>query len=435
MSTVMAVANHYCEILSGLALEIFTSLLSKAQVIKLGEREALTTKCQEESWTKEFLSQGLLFPTNEPDRFLIFESQKDTLDFLVANFKSIDLGDNFDARYLRRVLGSLECSSTMIGASPRFVKACQAMICAAKHDVGVLLLGETGVGKELFAENIHALSPRKDKPLVAVNCSAIPTELWESELFGHEKGSFTGAHATKHGKMELADGGTLFLDEIGDMSPAAQTKLLRVLDNKSFERVGGTRTIKVNVRIIAATNADLQKKMREGNFRKDLFYRLEVVTIVIPPLRDRKEDIPALTKFYLERLGERYGKSISGLAPEQLSFLTNYSWPGNVRELINMLTKALVVESGNRDNLISIPNFPHSGLSVPVPSKIVKKEEGEISLKQVAAKAAEAAEKEVVLRILEETDWNRKETARRLKVCYKVILNKLKKWGIDPPYK
>ena len=210
----------------------------------------------------------------------------------------------------------------------------------------VLISGESGTGKELVARAIHFNSPRKDKPLVSVNCSALSETLLESELFGHEKGSFTGAMAQRKGRFETADGGTLFLDEVGEMSPSVQVTLLRVLQNREFERVGGNKTIKVDVRVITATNKDLTKEIANGHFREDLYYRLNVVHIEVPPLRDRKEDLPLLIRYFLERFTrEMNKKEVPTLAPEVMGALLAYDWPGNVRELENMLERAIILSS------------------------------------------------------------------------------------------
>ncbi len=220
----------------------------------------------------------------------------------------------------------------------------------------VLVSGESGTGKELVARAIHFNSPRKDKPLVSVNCSALTETLLESELFGHEKGSFTGAMAQRKGRFETADGGTLFLDEVGEMSPSVQVTLLRVLQNREFERVGGNKTIKVDVRVITATNKDLTKEIAKGHFREDLYYRLNVVHIEVPPLRDRKEDLPLLIRYFLERFTrEMNKKEVPSLAPEVMGALLAYDWPGNVRELENMLERAIILSSKPIIHLEDLP--------------------------------------------------------------------------------
>jgi len=219
----------------------------------------------------------------------------------------------------------------------------------------VLLTGETGTGKGVIAKMIHNLSNRADQPFIAVHCGAIPDTLLESELFGHEKGSFTGAVRRKHGKFQIADGGTIFLDEIGTVSPSAQIKLLQVLQDKSFNRVGGETTISVDVRVLAATNMDLRKLCQAGDFRTDLYYRLNVFAIELPPLRDRLEDVPPLVESFLERLNRLYSKDIKGVDPEAMQILESYSWPGNIRELENLIERAYILEPGP---LLTVEDFP-----------------------------------------------------------------------------
>ncbi len=324
----------------------------------------------------------------------------------------------------------------IIGYSESIKRVRLEAVSAAQHDVNVLILGESGVGKDLLANLIHFTSQRKFKPLKTINCSAIPEELLENEIFGHNRGSFTGAIAPQSGKLEQANGGTLFLNEIGEMSVKAQCKLLGVLEKKKiFERLGGSTPISVDVRIIAATNADLERKVREKTFREDLFYRLKEFTITMPPLRERGEDIKVLLNYYLEKLCERFGKSKPEMDSTLMAGLMTYAWPGNVRELENALIQALVRRNGSSGNL-SLADFPHLKFSARVETAhvgIVKTEESQkINLKEVGVKAAEAAEKEVVLKVLKETGWKMRATARRLKICHKTLLNKLTKWQIKP---
>ena len=219
----------------------------------------------------------------------------------------------------------------------------------------VLILGESGTGKELIAQALHEESPRRDRSFIKVNCAALSETLLESELFGHEKGAFTGAIGRKEGRFELADGGTLFLDEIGDISPALQIKLLRVLQQKEFERVGGVSTLKVDVRLVAATNRDLASEVKSGKFREDLYYRLNVVAVTLPPLRQRKGDIPALVSHFIEKYGKAYGKEIRGLAPGTLNALLAHDWPGNVRELENVVERAVVLAKGQELTADDLP--------------------------------------------------------------------------------
>lgn len=234
----------------------------------------------------------------------------------------------------------------VVAASPKMNEVIQTARKAAQSDSTVLLLGESGTGKDLLARSVHNWSARRDRLFMPVNCVALSEELLETELFGHEKGSFTGALAQKRGKLEVADGGTVFLDEIGDMKPGLQAKLLRFLQNREFDRVGGTRTIRVNVRIIAATNQDLRKAVKAGTFREDLFFRLNVVTITLPPLRERSEEIPQLAEFFLKKHCLEAKKAVMKISPPVMKVLAAYPWPGNVRELQNAIERAVVLKIG-----------------------------------------------------------------------------------------
>lgn len=243
----------------------------------------------------------------------------------------------------------------IIGHSPSILNAIEFTKRAAASSSTILLQGESGTGKEVFANSIHRWSPRHDKPFVVVNCVALSEELLESELFGHERGAFTGAHQRKRGKLELADGGTAFLDEIGDLKPHLQAKLLRVLQEHEFERVGGTKPIRVDLRFVAATNRRLDKAIREGLFREDLYYRLNVITISLPPLRDRPEDIVPLTNHFLAQYCARLGKRIKEITPDAWELLQHYHWPGNVRELANFIERAVVLSTRDRITSEDLP--------------------------------------------------------------------------------
>ncbi len=243
----------------------------------------------------------------------------------------------------------------IIGHSPQIRGAIELIRRAATSASTILLLGESGTGKEVFARAIHQWSPRRDKPLVVVNCVALSEELLESELFGHERGAFTGAHQMKRGKLELADGGTAFLDEIGDLKPRLQAKLLRVLQEHEFERVGGTTRIRVDLRFVAATNRRLDKAIRDGSFREDLFFRLNVVTVPLPTLRDRPEDIVPLANYFLSRYCTNLGKRIKEITPDGWELLKRYRWPGNVRELANIIERAVVLSTGERIRAEDLP--------------------------------------------------------------------------------
>jgi formate hydrogenlyase transcriptional activator len=265
--------------------------------------------------------------------------------------------------------------SEIIGNGPEMQKTFRLVAQVAPSDSTVLILGETGTGKELIARAIHNNSPRKGKPMVKVNCAALPATLIESELFGHERGSFTGAFERRIGKFELANNGTLFLDEIGDMSPELQVKLLRALQEREIERLGGKGTIKVNVRIIAATNRDLEREMEEGRFRSDLFYRLNIFPVELPPLRDRREDIPLLAEHFINLFSTKSGKKINGLCGLALQELIRYSWPGNIRELEHLIERSVLLATGNMIKQILLP--------ARKPNALIKSASKEIEIKTI----------------------------------------------------
>jgi formate hydrogenlyase transcriptional activator len=249
---------------------------------------------------------------------------------------------------LEREIGSEQCFEGIIGKSPAIQKVLEQVAIVAPTDSTVLLHGETGTGKELIAHAIHNLSSRRERSFVRMNCAAIPSGLLESELFGHEKGAFTGALMQRKGRFELADGGSLFLDEIGDISPELQPKLLRAVQEQEFERLGSSRTIQVNVRLIAATHRDLEVMIREQKFREDLFYRLNVFPIEIPPLRERREDIPLLVNYFVSKLSPRMGKRIKSISLDAMEMLTNNPWKGNIRELANFIERAVICTRGEQ---------------------------------------------------------------------------------------
>jgi DNA-binding NtrC family response regulator len=252
-----------------------------------------------------------------------------------------------EARQLRQQLKCKLAPGNIVGASPPMQRVFEIVDQVAPSKATVLISGESGTGKELVANALHQRSPRANGPFIKLHCAALAESLLESELFGHERGSFTGAMARKDGRFQLADGGTLFLDEIGEISPSIQVKLLRFLQEHEFERVGGTQTIRVDVRVIAATNRNLPEEVAKGRFREDLFYRLNVVALEMPPLRDRRTDIAALAKFFLDRYAKDNGKAIEAFAPETLELLAAYDWPGNVRELENAIERAVVLATGS----------------------------------------------------------------------------------------
>jgi two-component system nitrogen regulation response regulator NtrX len=287
----------------------------------------------------------------------------------------------------------------MIGASPAFELAVEQAAMAARSDARVLLIGESGTGKELLAAHIHRLSPFASGPFVKVNCAAIPTELLESELFGHEKGAFTGAASARRGKFELADGGTIFLDEVGDLHPASQAKLLRVLQEGEFHRVGGEQTLRVSVRVISATNRDLAGLVRKQQFREDLYYRLSVVPIRVPALRERPQDIRLLAAHFLEEFCARNNTKPKTIDDAVFPVFEEYAWPGNVRELRNIVERMAILTAGSRLTADSIPAEIRA-----------RRGQAPSSLQQ----ARESAEREHLLRVLNETGWNVSAAARAL---------------------
>jgi len=299
---------------------------------------------------------------------------------------------------------------------------------AARADVTVLILGETGTGKDLVARGIHQLGVRQDGPFVKVNCAAVPRELLESELFGHERGAFTGAHQLKIGKFESADRGTIFLDEIGDLHPALQGKLLHVLQDGQFSRVGGRSIIKVDVRVLAATNQNLEQAVAAGRFREDLYYRLNVVQIVVPPLRDRREEIPGLVDYFVRRYARLFQQEEFTLPPEAIERLMRHRYPGNIRELENSVKRMIVLGDTSFIKGQLAGGHESNGDKAPVPA--VKP--GSVSLKAVARKAALAAERDAILRALEQTRWNRLQAAKLLNISYRALLYKIKDSGLEP---
>src|SRR5262245_48702806 len=322
-----------------------------------------------------------------------------------------------ELKTLRQQLSYVE-QGNILTSNPQVLRIIDMARHVAGTDVPVLILGESGVGKEVLASFIHEQSNRSEGPFVKVNCAALPHELLESELFGYEKGAFTGAIHDKIGKFEQADKGTLMLDEIAEMSPHLQAKLLHVLQDSEFSRLGGKKPIRVNVRILAATNRKLQEAVLKGEFRNDLYFRLNVIKVEIPPLRERREDIPLLCSYFVEKYRERYQSSVQQLPKELLEAFMQYDWPGNVRQLENVIKRYLILPDTEIVSELR-PTIPESGVVTPP---------GKLSLKEVAGHVAEVAEKEVVLKMLEETGSNRKESARRLHISYKALRNKLKKW-------
>ncbi len=316
----------------------------------------------------------------------------------------------------------------IIGESPAMRTVARELQRIAPTDSAVLLLGESGTGKELFARAIHRLSGRASKPLVSLNCAAIPESLIENELFGHERGAFTGADARKPGKFELAHGGTIFLDEVGELPLGAQSKLLRVLEEKVVERLGGTAVVKTDVRIVAATNRDLARAIEQQQFRGDLFYRLNVFPIHIPPLRERGEDVVALAEYFLDRFRAERNRRALRLGADAIAALRGHSWPGNVRELQNVIERACILNEGEL-------RAADLGLAANVrsvtPAASVPPEALDGALPEVVARAVAAVEKAKIEATLRECKWSRTEAAKRLGIAYKTLLAKIQAYGLD----
>jgi two-component system response regulator AtoC len=300
---------------------------------------------------------------------------------------------------------------------------------AARADVTVLICGETGVGKEIAARAIHAHSPRHRAAFVKVNCAAMPRELLESELFGHERGAFTGAHQRKPGRFEVANGGTIFLDEIGELHPALQAKLLHVLQDGEFSRVGGHHNLRVDVRVICATNRDLAREVAAGRFREDLFYRLNVINILVPPLRDRPEEIPGLAAYFIARYARIFNMPERQLTAESLTALLGHGWPGNVRELENFVKRMIVLQDWNLPRTLVAP----AAVAAPVAADAFAPSRG-LSLKEISRRAVLEAERDVIANALEQCRWNRVKTAKMLRISYRALLYKIKDMGLkqDP---
>jgi two-component system, NtrC family, response regulator AtoC len=383
---------------------------------------------------------------------------------------------------LREQLKEQSKYTMLFGNSEKMIEVRDLIDRVSDTDVTVLIRGESGTGKELVARALHAQSLRKDKPFVKVNCAALPTELLESELFGFEKGAFTGAIQHKPGKFEFANHGTMFLDEIGEMSPALQAKLLQVLQDGEFSRLGGKADVHVDVRVIAATNRDLEQMVRDGQFREDLYFRLNVVTINMPPLRERREEIPVLTDFFLKKYSVQYNKPLASISPELARLFLSFDWPGNVRQLENLIKRMVVLASEAaimkelqqppaplqfRPLSVSssaprpvtampqpvspppavataaagaMPVMPMGATALPHQEPVAAAvntaagaamASGNYSLKDIARTAAREAERELILRMLTRTRWNRKEAAEILGISYKALLYKIKESGLD----
>jgi two-component system response regulator AtoC len=349
-----------------------------------------------------------------------------------------------------------------ISVSPAMMGIWDMVDRVAETDVPVLIRGESGVGKEGIARALHERSPRRGKPFVKINCAALPSELLESELFGHERGAFTGATSEKPGKFELADKGTIFLDEIGEMHPALQAKLLQVLQDEEYYRVGGKRPLRADARVVVATNRVLEEELARGNFREDLYYRLNVVSVHVPPLRDRKEDVPHLIEHFRRKYGSKYKQGAMEFSPDVTRRLLEYDYPGNVRELENLVRRLVVLRDerfvldelkatqARRPPLQTAVQAGSAGGALPpasqgqrfesppsrppapaVPTMLGSAET--VSLKEIARQAALRAEREAISAMLARTNWNKRKAAARLQISYKALLYKIKDCGLTDP--
>ena len=325
--------------------------------------------------------------------------------------------------FLRREVEEFRGFDQIISQNKTMQEIFQLIKKVAFTSTNILITGESGTGKELIARSIHRQGNRKNGPFVAINCAAIPSELMESEMFGHEKGAFTGAHTRTIGKFEYANGGTLFLDEVSVLRSDLQAKLLRVLQEREIERIGSNKSIKIDIRVISATNTNLEDAVIRGKFRQDLYFRLNVIPISIPPLRERREDIPLLAKHFLKKFNTAFNKKIPGFTEKAMDGLTKYHWPGNIRELENLIERIVVLSSGNE--MMDLKDIP---LEILMDSgqDIQELEPRKVGL----IKIREAIEKRIILNVLEATQWNQTETAKILKVNRNTLIQKAKQLGI-----
>lgn len=317
----------------------------------------------------------------------------------------------------------------IIGASDSIHEVLRLVERVADADSTILVTGESGTGKELIARAIHYNSPRANAPFIPINCGAIPAELLESELFGHIKGAFTGAISNRIGRFELADGGTIFLDEIGDLDPSLQVKLLRALQERSFEPVGSTKTVQVNVRVIAATNVNLEDAVTKGRFREDLYYRLNVIPICVPALRERRTDIPLLLKHFMDIFSRAKGRGLAGIGPEALECLVHYQWPGNIRELENLVERMTILKGQGIVDVSDLPPKYRASASSSMPDV------GAVDIPEAGLDfntAVDAYENALIMKALEKTGWNRNQAALLLRLNRTTLVEKIKKKGLRP---
>ncbi len=349
--------------------------------------------------------------------YLIKRAKNEEIKMVIRNALDMHKVRN-ENLFLKKQLKKKDEFKEIIGKSEEIQKVFNLVDKVADTDSTILICGESGTGKELIAKAIHYRSSRANKPFVSINCGALPENLLESELFGHVKGSFTGAIRDKDGLFKVASGGTFFLDEVGETSPAIQVKLLRVLQEREIIPVGGTKPIKVDVRLIAATNADLERAVKEERFRADLYYRLNVIPINIPPLRDRRDDIPLLVDHFLKLASEKMGRG-KGITKQAMDLLINYDWPGNVRELENIIERAVILEEGDEITVDSLPDKIKNHINSS--KKIVM---------QKAKMTLEELEKEYLISVLEETNWQKKKASSILGINASTLYRKIQRYGI-----
>ncbi|MDF1563395.1 MAG: sigma-54 dependent transcriptional regulator [Deltaproteobacteria bacterium] len=367
-------------------------------------------------------------------------------DYLQKPFDQDDLRLVIDKAICSRALARDEISPAdspdgalgVLAASPSMAKIVQIIERVAATPSTVLITGESGTGKEVVASALHEQSDRREKPFIRINCAAIPRELMEAELFGHEKGAFTGAVASKPGRFELADGGTLFLDEIAEIPPEMQVKILRAIQESEFERVGGVKTLQVDVRLIAATNRDIEAEIAAGRFREDLYYRLNVVPLDLPPLRGRRDDIPFLVRSFVERFNERLGLEVSGVDDAAMDLLQRYPWPGNIRELENVMERTFLFLDGDTIGPADLPDSiraraegaPRDGQPDLEALRQVFDSGGSASMKDIVRAASQDLERDLIVSALEATGHNVTQAARRLKISRKSLQLKMKDLGL-----
>jgi two-component system response regulator AtoC len=360
-------------------------------------------------------------------------------DYVTKPFDQVELS-NVLAKAVRthegarhNVRGEPRGRPALVGESTAMQDVLRIIDKVADTPSTVLITGESGTGKELIATALHQGSSRRDKPFIRINCAAIPKDLMESELFGYERGAFTGAVTSKPGRFELADGGTLFLDEIAEIPVEMQVKLLRALQESEFERVGGIKTTHVDVRLIAATNRDLTVEIETGRFRKDLYYRLAVVPISLPPLRERPSDVPTLVRHFIDKYNHRLNKRIEGMTDEALSLVQGYAWPGNIRELENLIERTLLFADGPRIDVADLPPLLRApGMGTPLPGlgPLLPPAAGETGLKDIVRQRAAELEKDLIARALEETGGNVTRAAKLLQISRKSLQTKMKEFAL-----